>query len=141
VTNCIQPGHDGQMRFHYQDTPGSRSTYALTSAGVVSLYSSGDYDHKQLRPSVDLLFAMLETGGDAEPYGSFSYFYGHYYGVQAFYQDGRYWTRFFRGIRDEILENQQTDGSWIDRVDRTYATAMACLILSIPNGYLPIFQR
>jgi len=140
VTNCLQPGHDGRLRFHYQDLPGSRSTYALASAGIVSLYSSGEYDHKQLRPQVDLLYDVVESGED-EHYGSFSYFYGHYYGVQAFYQDGRYWTRFFHPVRDEILDNQQADGSWIDQVDRSYATAMACVILSIPNGYLPIFQR
>ena len=34
------------------------------------------------------------------------------------------------------------DGSWFDRrICPHYATAMACIILQIPNNYLPIFQR
>ena len=41
---------------------------------------------------------------------------------------------------------QQSNGAWIDEVGgfnkdkNAYATGMACLILSIPRGYLPIFQ-
>jgi hypothetical protein len=142
VNRCMQESPDGEKRFFYQDTPGSRYTYALTAAGIVSLYSSGDWNHRELRRSVDLLWQIHEGGeGEDEPYGSFSYFYGHYYGVQAFYQDGRYWTRFFRDLRKEIVANQLPDGSWRDHVDPAYATAMGCVILSIPNGYLPIFQR
>ena len=140
VGACMLDGRGGERRFYYQDEPGSRSTYALTSAGIVSLYSSGDWHHKELRPSVDLLWRLYESDED-EPFGSFSYFYGHYYGVQAFYLDGRYWNRFFGHLRREIVDNQQADGGWRDAVDPTYATAMACVILSIPNGLLPIFQR
>jgi hypothetical protein len=139
VSNCMfQSGHR-QVRFFYQSQGGSRTTYALTGAGIVSLYSSGDYSNKQLKPAVDTLFQINENEG--ETYGSFSYFYGHYYGVQAFYQDGRHWSRFFAPLAKQIVAHQQHDGSWLDRVDPTYATAMATLILSIPNGYLPIFQR
>jgi hypothetical protein len=34
------------------------------------------------------------------------------------------------------------DGSWSDHmINSEYGTAMACLVLQMPNNYLPIFQR
>ena len=36
----------------------------------------------------------------------------------------------------------RNDGSWSDAVvGSDYATAMACIILQIPNNYLPIMQK
>jgi hypothetical protein len=137
VNACMYRRRADDVRFYYQDQGGSRTTYALTSAGIVSLYSSGVYDAKELRPAVNTLWRLKGE----QSFGSFSYFYGHYYGVQAFYQDGRYWNQFWPNLRRDIVKQQQSNGGWVDRVDPTYATAMATLILSIPNGYLPIFQR
>lgn len=137
VNACMYRRRSDDVRFYYQDQGGSRTTYALTAAGIVSLYSSGKYDAKELRPAVNTLWRLH----DEQAFGSFSYFYGHYYGVQAFYQDGRYWNQFWPRLRGEIVTQQQSNGGWVDRVDPIYATGMATLILSIPNGYLPIFQR
>jgi hypothetical protein len=39
------------------------------------------------------------------------------------------------------LKRQSDDGSWSDSISVEYGTAMACLILQMPNNYLPIFQR
>ena len=36
---------------------------------------------------------------------------------------------------------QRDDGSWPDSICQEYGTAMACVILQMPNNYLPIFQR
>ena len=52
-----------------------------------------------------------------------------------------------RAIRDDLINHpdRRADGSWYD--SRTfphclhYCTAMACIILQMPNNYLPIFQR
>ena len=44
-------------------------------------------------------------------------------------------------VRDEMLTRQNGDGSWEDAIDSHYATAMACIILQIPNNYLPILQK
>jgi hypothetical protein len=71
------------------------------------------------------------------------YFYGHYYAAQAMWTaGGNYWTSWFPAIRDELIEGQkrQRDGSWFD-ICYHYATAMACIILQIPNNYLPILQK
>ena len=79
------------------------------------------------------------TGGMIDPH----YYYGHYYAVQAQYQaGGNHWNRWFPRIRDQLLSDQQKDGSWSDLTfSNEYATAMSCIILQIPNNHLPIFKR
>jgi hypothetical protein len=70
------------------------------------------------------------------------YFYGHYYAVQAMWTaGGDYWKKWFPGIRDEWVRAQLQDGSWVDQISPHYATAMACIILQMPNNYLPIMQK
>ena len=55
---------------------------------------------------------------------------------------GARWENWYPAIRDELLARQLPDGSWPDAlVNIEYGTAMACLILQMPNNYLPIFQR
>jgi len=44
-------------------------------------------------------------------------------------------------VRDEILGRQDQDGHWEDEVGKSYATAMACVVLQMPCEYLPIFQK
>jgi hypothetical protein len=70
------------------------------------------------------------------------YFYGHYYAALAVWQvGGETWKRWYPAIRDDLIGRQRSDGSWIDTISPEFATAMACLILQVPNNYLPIFQR
>ncbi len=71
------------------------------------------------------------------------YFYGHYYAVQAMWHaGGEYWARWYPAIRNALLARQAEDGSWINvSVCTEYGTAMAAIILQMPNNYLPIFQR
>jgi hypothetical protein len=41
-----------------------------------------------------------------------------------------------------LFTRQRADGSWEDeRYGDAYATAMNCLLLALPEGLLPIFQR
>ena len=43
---------------------------------------------------------------------------------------------------ERVLRKQLATGAWKDRYICTeYGTAMACLVLQMPNNYLPIFQR
>ena len=70
------------------------------------------------------------------------YFYGHYYAVQAMWlAGGDYWAKWFPAIRDQLVALQQPTGEWVDSYSNEYATSMACIILQVPNHYLPIFQR
>ena len=69
------------------------------------------------------------------------FFYGHYYAVQAMWHaGGDNWSKWYPAIRDTLLAKQSSDGSWPDQeVCPEFGTAMACIILQMPNNYLPIF--
>ena len=70
------------------------------------------------------------------------YFYGQYYAVQAMYQAGGiHWQNWFPAIRDELLDKQNENGSWPGQAGPEYGTAMALIVMQIPNRLLPIFQR
>jgi hypothetical protein len=71
------------------------------------------------------------------------FFYGHYYAMQAFWQaGGERFARWYTAVSNELVSRQREDGSWqAAQEGNTCATAMACIVLEIPNNYLPIFQR
>jgi len=73
------------------------------------------------------------------------YYYGQYYAAQAMWTaGGDYWKEWFPAAREELLSRIrfQANGVWVDPQTCTdYATAMACIILQIPNNYLPIMQK
>jgi hypothetical protein len=70
------------------------------------------------------------------------YFYGHYYAVQVMWTaGGKYWEEWFPAIREELIATQRPDGCWQDAICSHYGTAMACIILQVPNNYLPILQK
>jgi len=141
------PNPDMKGGFWYQiyDQPyrHSRTSFALTAAGVTALYGAGEYDSDQVAAGIDFLYKRPRWR--PPPYrmhGSFDYFYAHYYAIQAFYQKGgQHWADWYPSIRDEILSGQHDGGYWQDLVGRNYATAMATVILQIPYRYLPIFER
>ncbi|MBI5368257.1 MAG: terpene cyclase/mutase family protein [Planctomycetes bacterium] len=142
VKNCGQGGRNGQNldgSFSYQALPAhqTRTSFPLTAAGVTSLFSAGEYDSVEARRGLDYLRRNI---GSMRP-DSYHYFYGHYYAAQAMYQGGpRYWNDYYPRVRDEIVRLQIGD-HWLDCVSANYATAMACIILQVPNEYLPIFQK
>jgi hypothetical protein len=49
------------------------------------------------------------------------------------------WAEWYPAIRDQLVANQQSDGAWQGDFSRDYATAMALIILQMPNRYLPVF--
>jgi len=59
----------------------------------------------------------------------------------AFQASGEYWSRWFEATKRDLLAIQQPDGSWADLVGSNYATAMAAIILQLPNQYLPIMEN
>jgi hypothetical protein len=152
------PGNGG---FRYQAPPpnhqGDRfgqTGFARTAAGVVALYSAGVYEGNAVTRGLDYLMQNCKPGGviQNQPWRQdmqMHYYYGHYYAVQAMWiAGGRYWHEWYPAIRDELVnhpDHNNGDGSWWDRHTFPhcphYCTAMACIILQVPNNYLPIFQR
>ena len=142
VERCIEYVRRSQNPdggFRYMLPPGE-SGFARSAAGVVALYSAGIYEGAEVENGISYLLDFVPRPGALrqEPY----YFYGHYYAVQALWQrGGDAWMRYYPAIREELILRQSPDGSWADPISPEYGTAMACLILQVPNGYLPIFER
>jgi hypothetical protein len=64
--------------------------------------------------------------------------------AQALWQlsEQTHFQRWFEDERKRILSEQESAGLWRDdRYGDAYATAVNCLVLALPEGVLPIFQR
>jgi hypothetical protein len=126
--------------FMYMLSQPGESQFPRSAAGVVALYSAGIYEGEELDKGLDYLMQHI-PGGAATSRDS-HYYYGHYYAVQAMWQaGGPRWQQWYPAIRDTLLAQQKPDGSWFDNIAPEYGTAMACIILQMPNNYLPIFQH
>lgn len=130
---------DGGYRYQISMRP--LSEFPRSAAGVVTLYSAGVTEGRDLEQGLAYLM-RFQPSGNLLQYDA-HYFYGQYYAVQAMWHaGGDYWKQWYPAIRDELVARQLPDGSWTDSlVNSEYGTAMACLVLQMPNNYLPIFQR
>lgn len=134
--------------FRYQPGGGPPG-FARTAAGLVALYSAGKYDGPAVESGLKYLMSFKPgqaRGGIFRPVDvQMHYYYGHYYAAQAMWiAGGTYWQQWYPAIRDELLANHRNvaEGSWYNgQICPHYCTAMALIILQIPNNYLPILQR
>jgi len=116
------------------------SAFPRSAAAVVALFSAGVYEGPEIDKGVEYLMRFM-PGKDAARRETY-YFYGQYYAVQAMWiAGGDCWNRWYRAVRDELIARQRADGAWVSTNGNQYATAMACIVLQVPNNYLPIFQR
>lgn len=117
--------------------------YAVNAAALTSLFSAGVHDPELYEPVLE--FLTDEYPRLAAAYSDhYFYWYGNFYACQAFFQaGGEPFRRWFERASRDLLALQGTDGRWINSVGPgdEFSTAVACLILSIPQQYLPIFQR
>lgn len=130
---------DGTFRYQLDRED---STVALTAAGIATLNSAGRYDDATIQNGIDAIWSRLGLR-DAKEIDRFP-FYERLYMAQAFWQlsDRSHFERWFQAERKRIVSEQKTDGSWTDRrYGSCYATAVNCLVLALPEGLLPIFQR
>lgn len=127
---------DGSFRYQLN---GGHSTFAMTAAGVTSLYSAGIYDSDQVKKALAYLAKYRPGGGGGS---SSHYYYGQYYAVQAMWHaGGKYWQDWYPAIRDELIRKQSEDGSWpAPYGGPQYGAAMACIILQMPLNFLPVFS-
>ncbi|HID77743.1 MAG TPA: prenyltransferase [Planctomycetaceae bacterium] len=135
VTRCQNA--DGGFMYMSQ---GGESAFARSAAGVVALYSAGVYEGPEIEKGIQYLMRFKPEPGIVrrETY----YYYGHYYAVQAMWQaGGEAWRQWYPAIRNELAARQNPDGSWTSPISPEYATAMALIVLQIPNNCVPIFQK
>lgn len=115
------------------------SAFPRSAAGVAALYYAGVYEGDTLKRGLEYLLASRDEMFD-RPFGH--YYYGHYYAVQAMYlAGGDFWRQWFPAVRTELRRRQDAGGYWSSPHGESYGTAMALIILQMPNRYLPIFQR
>jgi hypothetical protein len=116
---------------------GGHSTFAMTAAGVTSLYSAGIYEGPMIEKALTYLKKFKPSGGNRGSH----YFYSNYYAVQAMWHaGGEYWNAWYPAIRDELVKGQSADGSWsFSEAEAPYGAAMGGIILQMPLNYLPVF--
>lgn len=138
----------------------TRTSFALTAAGLTTLYGAGVYTDAdiaaflrnrklQLRriPSFDEMKSYVLNHypdvANGEYQHHYFYYYGNYYAAQAMYIAGEpWWGAYFSRARDDLVSKQRPDGAWpADNVGPAFTTAVATIVLQVPNCYLPIFQR
>lgn len=119
----------------------SKTSYAINAAAITSLHSAGNHDTREYEGALEYL-----TQARADNFARsdhFYFWYGNYYAAQAFWNEGGpRWRRYWRDLSETLLESQQPDGRWLNRVGPgdAFSTAIACLLLRIPAQYLPIFR-
>ena len=125
---------NGSFRYTMQ---GGHTTFAMTAAGVTSLYSAGIYEGENITKALDYLLKQKPSGTT----GGGHYFYSQYYAIQAMWHaGGKYWNEWYPAIRDNLLKAQAGDGSWASsEAGPPFGTGVSCIILQMPLNYLPVF--
>ena len=140
VRKCQVP--DGS--FCYRLTTRSRTSFALSVAALSTLNAAGVYESSELRKGMAYVYKTLALSPRSpwkvveEEYP----YYGNLYAAQTLYQDrSSQFDRWYAAVRQYLVNEQQPSGAWKSRYGDAYGTAVALLILEVPFGYLPIFQR
>jgi hypothetical protein len=126
---------------------GGGSMFARSAAGVAALYYAGVFEGNEIENGLRYVRQFSPESGTGRrggfPGEAQHYYYGYYYATQVmFLAGGDYWASFFPAIRDELIARQKgTPGAdhWEGDVNEDYATAMALIIMGMPNRYLPVF--
>jgi hypothetical protein len=136
-------GEDGA--FHYA-IGHEQTSVALTAAAISTLNATGIYSGKEVLQGYDSIQREL-TARESAPLSlqtpAFP-LYERLYLAQAYWQhpDQTLFERWFQAEREHLLTTQEPSGAWTDpRFGSTYATSINAIVLALPEGLLPIFQR
>jgi hypothetical protein len=138
VKNC--QNNDGGFSYMARSGGGGGgSGFARSAAGVATLYYAGIFEGPEIEKGLKYLSGFKPgKGGDAAMEGH--YFYGMYYAVQAnFLAGGDNWKEFYPALRDQLIARKGKSDHWQGDFSEDYATAMALIILQMPNRYLPVY--
>jgi prenyltransferase beta subunit len=129
---------DGGFKYSLDGT--EPSLFPRSAAAISSLYCAGIYDGPVVERGLGYLEKFRPKPGKIDEMTH--YYYGQYYAMGLFWQTGpeagREW---YVATSDDLLARQNPDGSWSSVYTDAYATAIACIILQMPESPLPIFQR
>jgi hypothetical protein len=140
MRNCSNYQTDGGFNYQVRQ---QLSGPARTGAGVLSLMMAGLKDSPECQGGIRYLETHRLGSGNDWPYRE-HYYYTLYYITQAMYQvGGEHWRQWYPLVRDRLLRERNADGSWSSgsEAGSEYATAMSILVLQVPAGLLPIYQK
>jgi len=139
IAKCAN--NDGGISYSLRNR--GRSRPAITAAAIAVLYNAGAYDSPIAHRAIDYMKRLLEGEGGGSRVFSGHRCYATLYLAEAMYLSGEQnWRWFFTQHRDNLLNQQNANGSWPgDNVGEVYGTAMTLLVLQLPYRYLPILQR
>ncbi|MCA9078089.1 MAG: terpene cyclase/mutase family protein [Planctomycetaceae bacterium] len=152
AVSFIERCYDSQRgTFCYGLRGRGRSFYSrsMAGAGIVSLSLAGKHDSEMAQTTSRFVlrhpFTDFNRGGLTM---EDRYYYGAYYCSQAMFQlGGEHFTRFYPGLLQTLVDNQNRNGSWPPEANQdgplgpTYSTSLAILALTPPYQLLPIYQR
>ena len=133
--------------FSYQ-TFTKQSGPARTGGGLLSLLMGNEKNAPEAQAGLQYLKDHPYNRQNEWSYRE-HFYYTIYYVTQASYQaGGDLWKTWYPSIRDFLVKRQDADGSWSRRdgyaeagTGPEYATAMSILVLQVPAGLLPIYQK
>jgi hypothetical protein len=113
----------------------------ITAAAVAVMYSAGEYENDVAHKCLDYCVKQVKSNPGIFDQGH--KFYAMLYLSQAMYLSSEdNWKMYFPRTRDDLLRTQNEAGAWHgDGVGDTYGTAIGLMVLQLPYGNLPIFQR
>ncbi len=133
----VKASQNSDGGFRYMLNSGG-SAFARSAAGVAALQYAGVYGGEEIGRGLEYIRRF--TPPQEQTVGH--YFYGHYYAAQAMFLAGdEYWNVWWPAIRAELVQKQGPEGFWRGQAGQEYGTAMALIILQMPNRLLPIFQK
>ena len=139
IKRCHDPYTGG-----YRYLPGAQITLACTGTSILALELCGKKYHRSETSLKAGSFLLKNELSRSRAH----YYYGIYYCSQAMFQLGdNYWNSFRTRLHEQLLPNQNANGSWTGRVSDdvqfgpNYCTSMAVLALTVEYRFLPIYQR
>jgi hypothetical protein len=141
ITGC----QDVDGGFVYKRGQRQGTGFARSAAAVVGLYSAGMYDGPVVERGLNYLMQFCPSRrGAARDVRPEYYYYGQYYAALAMWTaGGQFWAEWFPAIREELIVRSRTGagGMWADERGSSFPAACSCIILQLPNNYLPILQK
>jgi hypothetical protein len=110
--------------------------FARTAAATCSLQMLGRHEAKEVKAGI----RYLQQEAPEAVKNTHHYMYGMYYATLCLYLAGdEAFRAWYPQVRDVMLARQAPDGSVGRR--SAYDTSIATIILSVPYGYVPAYQR
>jgi hypothetical protein len=132
VNMCHHSANGGFTYMAGQGVPG----FSRTAAATFSMMMLGRHEVREVKEGV----RYLQKEAPSALKNTDHYMYGQYYAALVMYQSSSQdFKTWYPQIRDILLGKQAAGGSFGGR--SVYDTAISLIILSIPYGYVPAYQR